>query len=574
MLRSLLLPFRFDPRTLQVELHAIQPEEWTPHYNERDYGGDWRGAALRAPTGHTQALFAGPADASSFADTALLARCPNLRRVLDTFACPLKAVRLLRLAAGSVIREHCDPGLGYEEGEVRLHVPIHTNAGVEFYVAGERLLFEEGYCYYVNTSLPHRVSNRGSEDRVHLVIDAQVNAWVHDVFRRSCAVPTLAPTPQSYEAFRTLLLNDPALQQTLHAIADEKEFIDAVVRMGRERGFSFDQAEVARSHGIPAHTASTPVACPPAVWLPVRVAYDDARPRAEWVYFVARRYTEPFFTDSVRQALQSPFARTFRHQGPLASCSGMAPSGFIFHMSRCGSTLISQMLAALDRVLVISEAPAIDDVLQADVYVPGIREDEQVQWLRAVVSALGQAQAGQKLYFIKLDAWHIHKLPLLHSAFPATPWIFMYRNPIEVLVSQLRSPGKFALPGAMAPAMLAMDFDDITNLSREEWCARVLAGFCRAALRFRAALNGLCVNYNQLPVAVWTALATHCAVAFSANEVTRMREAANCDAKRPALRFQPDAHGKQREATPSIHALAASLLTPLYRELESWRGAW
>ena len=124
---------------------------------------------------------------------------------------------------------------------------------------------------------------------------------------------------------------------------------------------------------------------------------------------------------------------------------------------------------------------------------------------RAVVSALGQAQAGQKLYFIKLDAWHIHKLPLLHSAFPATPWIFMYRNPIEVLVSQLRSPGKFALPGAMAPAMLAMDFDDITNLSREEWCALVLAGFCRAALRFRAAPNGLCVNYNQLPVAVWTA---------------------------------------------------------------------
>jgi hypothetical protein len=96
MLRSLLLPFRFDPRMLQVELHAIQPEEWTPHYNERDYGGDWRGAALRAPTGHTQALFAGPADASSFADTALLARCPNLLRVLATFACPLKAMRLLQ----------------------------------------------------------------------------------------------------------------------------------------------------------------------------------------------------------------------------------------------------------------------------------------------------------------------------------------------------------------------------------------------------------------------------------------------------------------------------------------------
>ena len=176
------------------------------------------------------------------------------------------------------------------------------------------------------------------------------------------------------------------------------------------------------------------------------MTYRDARPRAEWVYFASRRYTEPFFTDTVRQALRSPFARTFRHQGPLAPCSGMAPSGFIFHMSRCGSTLISQMLAALDRVLVISEAPAIDDVLHAEVHVPGIREDEQVQWLRAVVSALGQAQAGQELYFIKLDAWHIHKLPLLHSAFPATPWIFVYRDPIEVLVSQLRTPASSPCP--------------------------------------------------------------------------------------------------------------------------------
>jgi hypothetical protein len=116
-----------------------------------------------------------------------------------------------------------------------------------------------------------------------------------------------------------------------------------------------------------------------------------------------------------------------------------------------------------------------------------------------------------------------------------------------------------------------MDVDDITNCSREAWCARVLVGFCRAALRFRTATNGLYVNYNQLPEAVWTTLATHCAIAFSANDVARLREAASFDAKRPALRFQPDAHEKQREATPSIRALAASMLTPLYLELENYK---
>jgi aspartyl/asparaginyl beta-hydroxylase len=573
MLHSLRLPFHFDPQMLQAELHAIRLEEWLPHYNERDYGGDWRGAALRAPTGHAQALFAGLADATGFADTAILARCPHLRRVLATFACPLKAVRLLCLAPGSVIREHCDPGLGYEEGEIRLHLPIHTNPDVEFYVAGERLYLEAGWCYYVNTSLPHRVSNYGRVDRVHLVIDAKVNAWVHDVFRRGCPVLTLAPAPQGYRAFRALLLSDPALQRRLRVIADEREFIKTVVRLGRERGYAFGQAEVTSARGFLSSAAETPAACPPAAWLPVRVTYQDARPRAEWVYFASRRHPEPFFADAVRHALRSPFVRALRHQGPLVSHAGLAPSGFILHMSRCGSTLISRMLAALDRALVISEAPAIDDVLQADVHVPGVREDEQVQWLRAVVSALGQAQAGQELYFIKLDAWHIHKLPLLRRAFPTTPWSFVYREPLEVLVSHLRHPGQFALPGAMAPALLAMDVAEITNVSREVWCARVLAGFCRAALRVCTPMGGLCVNYNQLPEAVWTTLATHWGITFSPHEVTHMREATSFDAKRPGLRFQPDAHQKQREATHDIRALAASLLTPLYLELERCRSA-
>jgi len=44
---------------------------------------------------------------------------------------------------------------------------------LEFYLGGERLQPDEGGCYYVNVNLPHRV-----------VIDAEVNDWVHALFRR------------------------------------------------------------------------------------------------------------------------------------------------------------------------------------------------------------------------------------------------------------------------------------------------------------------------------------------------------------------------------------------------------
>ena len=573
MPRGLQLPFHFDPHLLQGDLAVIPPEAWTPHYNTADTGGDWSGVALRAPTAQAQALHAGTADAESFTDTPLLARCPYVREVLATFACPLKTVRLLRLTPGSVIREHSDPGLRYEDGEARLHIPIRTNPEVEFYVAGERLHLEVGSCYYINTSLPHRVSNRGSEDRIHLVIDAEVNAWVDAMFHKGRAVATRAPAPNSYEAFRRRLLGDPAMQQALHALTEEQAFLDAVVELGRTHGYAFDRTEVSGSRGLALHTVDPPRADPPAAWVPARVTYPEGTPRADWVYVTSRRSPEPFFADTLRHALRLPLARALRHQGPLVSPRiGLAPSAFIFHLSRCGSTLTSHMLAALDRAVSISEAPALDDVLHADLHVPGVSEEEQVRWVRTVVSALGQAQAGQELYFVKLDSWHIHKLPLLRRAFPVTPWLFLYRDPVEVLVSQLRSPGQFALPGAMPPAMLEMGVEDITRYGRADWCARVLAGFCRAALRYGPADNGLYVNYTQLPEAVWTTVARHCGVRFSASEITRMRQAASFDAKQPAARFQADTWDKQQAATATVRALADTLLMPLYRELEGPRG--
>src|SRR5580658_9953373 len=83
------LPFQFDPCRLQTDLARIRPEEWSRHYNERDFGGDWRGVALRSASGSPQDLNAGQS-AVSFVDTHLLDRCPYFRAVLAALRCPLK----------------------------------------------------------------------------------------------------------------------------------------------------------------------------------------------------------------------------------------------------------------------------------------------------------------------------------------------------------------------------------------------------------------------------------------------------------------------------------------------------
>lgn len=182
MIATLKLPFAFDPAQLKADLAQIEPEAWVHHYNQSIYEGDWSGVALRSVGGKAMQLYPDPTATDAFADTALLMRCPYFQTVVTTFQCPLTAVRLLRLKAGSSIREHRDYRLGYEDGEVRLHVPVVTNPDVRFFLAGERVWMAEGECWYLNVNLPHRVENESQRDRIHLVIDCVVDDWLATFF--------------------------------------------------------------------------------------------------------------------------------------------------------------------------------------------------------------------------------------------------------------------------------------------------------------------------------------------------------------------------------------------------------
>jgi hypothetical protein len=182
MLTSLKLPFALDPQRLKADLAQIQPNEWGDHFNKSIYEGDWSGIALRSVGGAPMKLYPDPTATAIFADTAILARCPYYQTVLATLRCPLTAVRLLRLSAGSSIRQHRDYRLGYEDGEVRLHIPVVTNPDVVFFLAGQRVSMQEGECWYLNVNLPHRVDNQSTTARIHLVIDCVVNDWLAEFF--------------------------------------------------------------------------------------------------------------------------------------------------------------------------------------------------------------------------------------------------------------------------------------------------------------------------------------------------------------------------------------------------------
>lgn len=181
------LPLDFDPARLSADMAAVASDGWIAHFVKQNYDGDWSVIPLRGPAGArhpVQAIYSDPA-CTDFADTPLMAAMPYIRALLGQFACPLLAVRLMRLAPGSVIKEHRDHDLAFEDGTIRIHIPVTTNDAVDFRLNGQRCAMPAGSSWYLRLSDPHSVANRGTTDRVHLVIDATVNDWVGDLLSRA-----------------------------------------------------------------------------------------------------------------------------------------------------------------------------------------------------------------------------------------------------------------------------------------------------------------------------------------------------------------------------------------------------
>ncbi|MBL7727670.1 MAG: aspartyl/asparaginyl beta-hydroxylase domain-containing protein [Dinghuibacter sp.] len=185
VIKYIQLPFRFNAATLQAEIAALETVYWKMHYNKKHYSGNWSIIPLRALYGKAELPYSvhqTSAGQIPYADTPLLQQCPYIQEVLNSLLFEKTSVRLMKLDAGAVINPHCDQDMAFEQGEIRLHIPVSTNPGVAFYIEEERIPMQEGECWYLNLQLQHRVRNDGDTHRVHLVVDGLVNDWVNEVF--------------------------------------------------------------------------------------------------------------------------------------------------------------------------------------------------------------------------------------------------------------------------------------------------------------------------------------------------------------------------------------------------------
>jgi hypothetical protein len=314
-------------------------------------------------------------------------------------------------------------------------------------------------------------------------------------------------------------------------------------------------------------------------WIPVRVFWRDAKAWIDWCWLGERRLKEPFFRDTVGALLQEPFNKAFRRETPIEALMdwhhakpGLEPTAFVFHASRCGSTLISQMLAALDSHIVVSEPPMLDAILRAHYTAAWVDENTRIQWLRGLLSALAQPRNGETRFVVKLDAWSVFELAIMRKAFPRTPWIYLYRDPLEIAVSQMKERAFYMVPGVLGPALYMFAPGELADLPPEEFISRLLGKMLEAGHAGCAAEGGLPLHYNELPQAVWTSHREVLGIGADSQSLQAMQAAARWDAKNPQMEFVADSQRKQGAARPELRRLVERWAAPSYLAIEADRA--
>ncbi|MGQ2989584.1 MAG: sulfotransferase [Brevundimonas sp.] len=311
----------------------------------------------------------------------------------------------------------------------------------------------------------------------------------------------------------------------------------------------------------------------PARWFPSILTWRDGdQADIEWIHVGDARFEEAFVADTLEKWMRRPANAAFRPRTSLdalidgdEAAPGVVPSGLIFHVSRCGSTWLTRLLGGHPDTLVLSEPPLLDRLIRCNDQTPRLERGCQIRAIRAVAGAMGRPRTEtQSKVFIKLDAWHLLYADLILEAFPETPWIMLYRDPVEVLVSQLRQRGLHMIPGYLRADLIGPDA--AAPLPAVEYGARVLGALFERGARLAAGPGGVAIDYAELPDAFVTKAATIFALDTARLDATEERT--RIDAKRGGV-FIPDAAAKRADATPEVREACDRWVYPYFHALRA-----
>jgi hypothetical protein len=311
-----------------------------------------------------------------------------------------------------------------------------------------------------------------------------------------------------------------------------------------------------------------------ARWTPIRCDLSGAAPVVDWADLSDERFIEPFFDQTVARWASGPRARPLVRTGldalvALDNEPSLEPAGMIFHLSRCGSTLVSRLLGISPGAVILAEPAPLNTLLGLD---PGrVDGATLVRLVRLLVRALGRRRHGDERHLVlKCTSWNIRRRAVLAAAFPETPWVWVQRDPARVLASLLANPPGWLGLGVTPPRsarLFGLDPAAVPARARVDFAARALGAMLEAAATDPA--GRLSIDYADLPGAVWQRVAPHFGLEADGEAIDRMIAESRFYSKDPSPRvFDGDA-SKRYLITDAMRTAAERFAEPGYRALAS-----
>ena len=157
------LPLVFDAGRLEAEIAALGEDGWLPH--PQGFAGNSMLPLIACDGSPRDESFGG-----QMAPTPHLQRCPYLRDTIAALGAVAGRTRLMRLSGHAEVTRHADQGY-YWTDRVRVHVPIVTQPTVRFDCEDTHTHMAAGECWIFDTWRQHRVLNDDTRSRIHLVVD-------------------------------------------------------------------------------------------------------------------------------------------------------------------------------------------------------------------------------------------------------------------------------------------------------------------------------------------------------------------------------------------------------------------
>lgn len=304
-----------------------------------------------------------------------------------------------------------------------------------------------------------------------------------------------------------------------------------------------------------------------AHWLPYRY---DAKTRSIHWCLPNGHATEPFHDEYIgrcqRSLLINQLFRPRTSLHPLLTVmdtSALArPTGFIFHLSRCGSTLLSGCLSELDDTCVLSESQLLTDILLDD----SLSRDDKVRVLPQLVHLQAGSIVDRTKIIIKWNAWDIFHWRLLRGLYSQTPIILLARNPLEILASHARQAGRH-MSGDQSLSTLHPVFAEHRHGGVRELRVQVLRELMGEMLNVVDEPGVELIDYDALDDTRIEQAAEHFGLTVKADERLRVRRRMTVHSKQPEQIFCADGQTKQSEISDRDRDYAWSKLEAVYQQL-------